>query len=96
MPSAQSHQPRLGFHEEPSAQTFMLAFPRAFRVESPITDHFLRDFVSNLKKYKAVQFFHAYEDRDKEIVISWVILFFKLNYYKFWWSQTWPELITNV
>ena len=35
------------------------------RVEAPITDY-LRDFASDLEKYKMVQFFLVHEDRNKE------------------------------
>ena len=65
------------------------------RVEAPITDH-LRDFAPNLEKYKVVQFFSMYEDRNEEDYRDLVILSFELNLLWIFETKSWPKHITNV
>jgi hypothetical protein len=45
------------------------------RVEVPITNH-LRESMSNMEKYKAMQNFHVQEDRNKE---EYIFIFISLN-----------------
>jgi hypothetical protein len=48
------------------------------RVEVSITDH-LRDFVSDMENYKAVQVFPCWKIEIKRIAVFSVILFLKLK-----------------